>query len=87
MGRPPGWRNWFTRWTQNPLSARACGFESRPGHLTIRAATRDDARAIAEVHVASWRAGYRGLVDDDFLAALSVDARLATWETLLVDET
>ena len=31
-GRPPGWRNWSTRWTQNPLPARACGFESRPGH-------------------------------------------------------
>src|SRR5271154_6672231 len=23
---------WQTRWTQNPLSERACGFESRPGH-------------------------------------------------------
>jgi hypothetical protein len=23
---------WQTRWTQNPLSERVCGFESRPGH-------------------------------------------------------
>ncbi len=23
---------WQTRWTQNPLSERACGFDSRPGH-------------------------------------------------------
>ena len=23
----PAWRNWQTRWTQNPLSARACGFD------------------------------------------------------------
>ena len=23
---------WQTRWTQNPLSARTCGFKSRPGH-------------------------------------------------------
>jgi hypothetical protein len=28
-----------------------------PRALTIRPATRADARAIAEVHVASWRAG------------------------------
>ena len=29
----PGWRNWYTRRTQNPLSLQMCGFESRPGHL------------------------------------------------------
>jgi hypothetical protein len=28
----PGWRNRQTRRTQNPLSERACGFESRSGH-------------------------------------------------------
>ena len=28
----PGWRNWQTRRTQNPLTARSCGFKSRPGH-------------------------------------------------------
>jgi GNAT superfamily N-acetyltransferase len=39
----------------------------------IRAATLDDARAIAEVHVAAWRAGYRGLMPDAYLAELSVD--------------
>ena len=27
-----GVAEWQTRWTQNPLSERACGFESRPGH-------------------------------------------------------
>ena len=24
---PPAWRNWQTRWTQNPVLARVCGFE------------------------------------------------------------
>src|SRR6202012_4006780 len=24
----PEWRNWQTRWTQNPVSARTCGFDS-----------------------------------------------------------
>src|SRR6266567_1423843 len=25
--RKPAWRNWQTRWTQNPVIARSCGFE------------------------------------------------------------
>src|SRR6185436_14687493 len=41
----------------------------------VRAATVDDARAIAEIHVAGWRAAYRGHMPDDFLAALSVEQR------------
>jgi ribosomal protein S18 acetylase RimI-like enzyme len=51
----------------------------------IRAATLEDARAIAEVHVASWREGYRGLMPDQYLAELSVAQRVALWETILSD--
>jgi ribosomal protein S18 acetylase RimI-like enzyme len=51
--------------------------------VTIREATRDDARAIAEIHVAAWRAAYRGLIPDDYLASLSVDQRTAFWETII----
>jgi GNAT superfamily N-acetyltransferase len=51
--------------------------------MTIRTATIDDARAIAEVHVASWLAAYRGLVPDDVLDAQSVDARAAQWDEWL----
>jgi GNAT superfamily N-acetyltransferase len=54
-----------------------------PRALTIRPATPDDARALAEVHVASWRAGYRGLIPDDDLAQLSVDEREEMWLTIL----
>src|SRR4051812_35982958 len=25
--RQPAWRNWQTRWTQNPVIARSCGFD------------------------------------------------------------
>src|SRR6266699_2927014 len=25
--KKPAWRNWQTRWTQNPVIARSCGFE------------------------------------------------------------
>jgi GNAT superfamily N-acetyltransferase len=57
-----------------------------PRALTIRPATFDDARALAVVHVASWRAGYKGLVPDAYLAQLSVDQRAAMWTRLLVDD-
>jgi GNAT superfamily N-acetyltransferase len=43
----------------------------------VRPATREDAREIAEVHVASWRHAYRGLLPDDYLEKLSVDEREA----------
>jgi GNAT superfamily N-acetyltransferase len=45
----------------------------------IRTARPDDARAVAEVHVASWRHAYRGLLPDDYLERLSVDDRGAMW--------
>jgi ribosomal protein S18 acetylase RimI-like enzyme len=51
----------------------------------IRAATLADAPAVAQVHVASWRAGYRGLVPDAYLAELSVEERTAMWEMILSD--
>jgi ribosomal protein S18 acetylase RimI-like enzyme len=47
----------------------------------IREATREDARAIAEIHVAAWRAAYRDLMPEDYLASLSVEKRTATWRT------
>jgi ribosomal protein S18 acetylase RimI-like enzyme len=52
-------------------------------NLTLRAAKREDARAIAEIHVAAWRAAYRGLMPDDYLAALSVDERAKMWHDAL----
>ncbi|HEX4227838.1 MAG TPA: GNAT family N-acetyltransferase [Bryobacteraceae bacterium] len=35
----------------------------------IRSATPVDARAIATIHVEAWRAAYRGIVPDEYLAA------------------
>jgi GNAT superfamily N-acetyltransferase len=43
--------------------------------VSIRAATVGDARAIAEIHVAGWRAAYRGQMPDALLDSLSVDER------------
>ena len=47
--------------------------------VTIRAATPDDARGVATVHVGTWQDAYRGLVPDDFLDALDVDRRVAAY--------
>lgn len=38
--------------------------------VTFRAAVPGDADAIAQVHVASWRAAYRGIIPDDHLDGL-----------------
>jgi len=40
--------------------------------MAIRTARFQDARQIAEVHVDSWRAAYRGIVPDSLLEGLSV---------------
>jgi GNAT superfamily N-acetyltransferase len=47
--------------------------------VAIRAATQADARAIAEVHVASWRWAYRDLVPEGFLEQFSVADRERQW--------
>jgi GNAT superfamily N-acetyltransferase len=54
-----------------------------PRALTIRPATTADARKLAEVHVASWQLGYKGLVPDWYLARQSVDHRLSQWVEIL----
>ena len=47
--------------------------------LLVRAAQRDDAPAIGRVHVSAWRVGYRGIMPDDFLAALLASDRETLW--------
>ena len=59
--------------------------EIAPGIVRYERANVDDARAIAEVHVRSWRWAYRALLPAAFLAALDVDARAALWSPLLAD--
>jgi ribosomal protein S18 acetylase RimI-like enzyme len=45
----------------------------------VRPATARDAKAIAEIHVTSARAAYKGLVPDEELNVLSVDKREQFW--------
>ena len=51
----------------------------------VRAATPEDARRIAEVHVAARRAAYRGLIPGAQLAAESVEERTGRWTDRLSD--
>lgn len=51
--------------------------------VSVRSATPADAVGIARVHVLSWQAGYRGLMDQGILDALSVDDRAARWDGIL----
>src|SRR6266446_8954283 len=57
--------------------------------MPVRTARLEDARQIAEVHVSSWRAAYRGIVPDALLDSLSVKAWTGLWQERLsrVDET
>lgn len=52
---------------------------------TVRSATRDDAHAIARVHVRSWQVAYRGLLPDSILNGLSVEQRRTIWHQLLAN--
>jgi len=55
--------------------------------ITIRRATLDDAAEIAEVHVASWRTTYAGIVDQSYIDGLSVPERATAWtRRLSVDD-
>lgn len=54
--------------------------------VVIRDATSTDARAIAEVHVASWRWAYRDDLPVEFLDGLSVDDREREWNEWLAPD-
>ena len=51
--------------------------------MLVRAATIEDARAIATIHVETWRAAYAGIVPAAHLAALSIDEREVRWRSIL----
>ena len=49
----------------------------------VRPATLEDAPGIADVHVATWRTTYRGLLPDDFLASLSEEHYTERWRRVI----
>jgi GNAT superfamily N-acetyltransferase len=51
--------------------------------VRVREAIPDDARAVAEVHVVSWRWAYAGMISDEVLQQLSVEDRERVWRESL----
>jgi ribosomal protein S18 acetylase RimI-like enzyme len=51
--------------------------------FSLRRAQLADATAMAEVHVASWHAAYRGIISDANLARFNVASRAASWRRAL----
>lgn len=49
----------------------------------IRMAEQHDCAELAQVHVASWQAGFKGIIDQDYLDNLNVDARALRWSEVL----
>lgn len=47
--------------------------------MLIRHATPDDAARIAEIHVKSWQASYRGIIPDTYLNSLEGNQRQTLW--------
>jgi len=47
--------------------------------LLVRRAEPRDAPAVARVHTASWQQAYRGLLPEEYLDSLSVEARTTSW--------
>ncbi len=53
----------------------------------IRPAEKEDAFAVASIHVKAWQRAYRGIVPDKWLDSLSAPAREARWKKIISDGT
>jgi len=49
----------------------------------IRDAEPRDAAELARVHVTSWQSAYRGLINQAFLDAMTIEGRIERWDALL----
>lgn len=52
---------------------------------SVRAATEDDAARLAEIHVAAWRATYRGVMTDQYLDGLDVGRAASVWRRNILE--
>ena len=53
--------------------------------MLIRPATTADANAITDVQIGGWRWAYTGLVPQDFLDSLDMEARAETWRQRIAE--
>jgi len=52
--------------------------------VIVRDAKAADARTVAQIHIAAWRAAYRELMPADYLASLSVEERADMWTRSII---
>jgi len=52
-------------------------------NIFIRPASKEDARAVAEVQVSAWRVAYRCMMPDQVLDEMNTDARTGRWEEII----
>ena len=52
--------------------------------VSVRDAKPEDARTVAQIHIAAWRAAYRELMPAGYLASLSVDERADMWARSII---
>src|SRR5258708_35578331 len=57
-----------------------------PAALTIRLARPDEADAVADLHTASWRVTYRGILPDDTTTPEFIAKRREYWRAALARE-
>lgn len=55
--------------------------------MQIEQATLNDARAVAEIHVATWRDAYEGIVPAEHFATKTVASREAMWRETIIKGT
>lgn len=53
--------------------------------LEVRDGRADDADEVARIHVRSWQAAYRGLMDQEVLDSLSIPDRAANWRRFIAE--
>ena len=49
----------------------------------IRRATKYDSMGIAKIHIQSWQDAYKGIVTENYLKSLNVEARTKSWEKVI----
>jgi ribosomal protein S18 acetylase RimI-like enzyme len=57
-----------------------------PLTLTIRRASLSDARAIAHVHVETWRSAYAGILPDHVMVNMTVDGKASSWRAVIAQQ-
>jgi ribosomal protein S18 acetylase RimI-like enzyme len=54
-----------------------------PEKMQIRLATPGDSLKVAEVHLATWRSAYAGIVSQEYLDSFSIEQRKNRWDEIL----